>query len=686
MKSFFTLSALSLGLLPFFVHAQTGNVGIGTTNPQAKLHTVGSVRHDTLAGTGNRIVFANAAGDLFAPSPNFFASTGASQAIPDNGCNAAIPAGVTSTITVSGLPTPVASANIKVRLNITHTFATDIVAYLQAPNGNVLRLSGSSSVAGQNFTNTILSDAGLFNISQVGPPFNGHFRPDGTTSLSCGITPNVTSFAAIGNGMIVPDGTWTLRLFDKYPTDAGSLSEWAISFDGSDPVASTALTPNVVPKSSGGGLVNGTIYDAGGAIGIGTSTPHAPLQFSNTTNNKKLVLFEQGNNAVQFAGLGTYGSSLGYQLPNVSADHIFLSALSSANNLELMRIKGSGKVGIGTSAPNAPLQFSNNAEFRKIVLYEHADNEHQFLGFGTGAGILRYQIPGSTDAHVFYAGNGNSASTELMRIKGDGTVGIGTTTPGFNAKVEIVGHINKVLANYQYYSVNGSGFSPNGGLQSYSLYTSARIWCGAEINVTSDERTKTAIAASSPASDLALVNRLRVVDYNYTDAVAKGSTRVKGFLAQEVEQVMPEAVSRNRGVVPDIYRKAVSSQHNAEAATLTVAMNEPHKLSIGDEVKLITDGEEKLVPVVAVGSDLQFTVGEWSAPAPWVFVYGREVDDLRNLDYNKIFSAGISAIQELNREVDALKKTNSGLQQDVQELRAQVQDIIKAIAPGTARR
>ena len=685
MKTLFTLPGLGLALAPFFLHAQTGNVGIGTTNPQARFHTVGSVRHDTLAGIGNRLVFSDASGNLFAPSPTIFSSTGGSQAIPDNGCNAAIPSGVTSTITVSGLPGVVSSSNIKVRLNISHAFAMDVTAYLQSPSGQVLRLVGNTSSAGANFVNTVFSDAAFLSIGAGSPPYSGHFKPDGTTTMSCGITPNVSTFAGFGNGFLIPDGTWTLRVFDRIQVDAGALQSWAISFDGSDPVPSAGLSANVVPKGSAGGLINGTIYDAGGAIGIGTTTPHAPLQFSNASLNKKLVLFEQGNTATQFTGFGTYLSSLGYQVPNVFADHVFLSSTGPTTNQELLRVKGTGEVGIGTSAPHAPLQLSNATQNRKVVLYEHADNDHQFVGFGVNAGVLRYQVPGAADAHIFYAGNGNATSTELMRIKGDGTVGIGTNTPGTNARVEIVGHINKVLTNYQYYSVNGSGFSPNGGLQSYSLYTSARIWCGAEINVTSDERKKTAIASSSPAADLALVNRLRVVDYSYTDAVAKGSTRVKGFLAQEVEQVMPEAVTRNRGVVPDIYRKAASLRHDAQSATLTISLSEPHRLAVGDKVKLITEGEEKLVSVVSVSDDLRFTVGEWTAPADWVFVYGKEVDDLRNLDYNKIFSAGISAIQELSREVELLKKTNTTMQQEMADLRADVADIKSALAPATAK-
>src|SRR5436309_2233030 len=86
-------------------------------------------------------------------------------------------------------------------------------------------------------------------------------------------------------------------------------------------------------------------------------------------------------------------------------------------------------VGIGTTTPNAPLQLNNNLANRKIVLFEGVNNDHQFYGFGINAGTFRYQINSPGDSHVFYAGTSTTASSELMRIRGDGFVGIGNNNP-----------------------------------------------------------------------------------------------------------------------------------------------------------------------------------------------------------------------------------------------------------------
>jgi hypothetical protein len=85
-----------------------------------------------------------------------------------------------------------------------------------------------------------------------------------------------------------------------------------------------------------------------------------------------------------------------------------------------------GNVGIGTSTPHAPLQFSNATMNRKLVLYENpSNNDHQYYGFGLNGSTLRYQVDEASSSHVFYAGTSATTSNELMRIRGDGKVGIG---------------------------------------------------------------------------------------------------------------------------------------------------------------------------------------------------------------------------------------------------------------------
>lgn len=95
------------------------------------------------------------------------------------------------------------------------------------------------------------------------------------------------------------------------------------------------------------------------------------------------------------------------------------------------------RVGIGTTAPHAQLHLGSSVANRKIVMYETADNDNEFYGFGVNPGVMRYQADRTSTDHVFYAGvTGGASSNELMRIKGTGNVGIGTNAPTANLDVD----------------------------------------------------------------------------------------------------------------------------------------------------------------------------------------------------------------------------------------------------------
>ena len=130
---------------------------------------------------------------------------------------------------------------------------------------------------------------------------------------------------------------------------------------------------------------------------------------------------------------------------NVPARISFVTGSNSNNRAERLKIgntgditfntnqlflqKSTGFLGIGTTTPNAQLQLGNTVVNRKLVLFDIANNDNQFYGFGINNGTLRYQVDAISASHVFYAGNGIVASKELMRIQGNGNVGIGTTAP-----------------------------------------------------------------------------------------------------------------------------------------------------------------------------------------------------------------------------------------------------------------
>ena len=261
MKKFLLLFAFSFCLLTLTKAQQ--NVGIGTTNPKAQLHTTGTVRHDILKGSGQRLVYANDSGNLVVKQVN---SNNTGINIPDATCS-----GASSVITVSGLPTAIASSLIQVSVNISHPADNNLAIYLISPTGQTLILANQISGSGANFSNTIFANNAATSITAGTAPFAGTYKPSGEASSLC-LNTTVTSFAGFGGGSIVPNGAWTLKVADVTAGSTGTINNWSISFDGSEP-APANIPANYVPKANNNGvLVKGTMYDNGN-IGIGNTSP-----------------------------------------------------------------------------------------------------------------------------------------------------------------------------------------------------------------------------------------------------------------------------------------------------------------------------------------------------------------------------------------------------------------------------
>lgn len=122
-------------------------------------------------------------------------------------------------------------------------------------------------------------------------------------------------------------------------------------------------------------------------------------------------------------------SALG--MSTTTATHLVLGT----NATERVRITSSGNIGINNMTPNAPLEFTPNAAPRKLVLADSNNNDNQFYGFGTDASSLQYRVPATSADHIFYAATSTINSTEVLRIRGTGRVGVTCIQP--TAQVQI---------------------------------------------------------------------------------------------------------------------------------------------------------------------------------------------------------------------------------------------------------
>ncbi|MBK7560835.1 MAG: T9SS type A sorting domain-containing protein [Chitinophagaceae bacterium] len=178
-----------------------------------------------------------------------------------------VEAGINHTIPVV-LPAGAQVFQIDVKVNISHTYASDLKIVLKNTTTNqVINLfyhKSGAQTAGANFTNTKISSAGTLRFSAVAPPFTNTFRADlelnpgsygdaggaGPTAFQ----PTTNSWSTLWGGVNQGSGNWTLAINDspEWAGDIGTLINWSMDITYGAPASgiwsqsSPATPPNTM--------------------------------------------------------------------------------------------------------------------------------------------------------------------------------------------------------------------------------------------------------------------------------------------------------------------------------------------------------------------------------------------------------------------------------------------------------
>jgi hypothetical protein len=347
-----------------------GNVGIGTSNPLAKLMVAG----DLMVGATNKIGFNYSTSDS-----NFYnfiewqgASSGALNISGGNWTSTAsqeairfsTQQGVKMSILNNGnigigITTPASLLHVKGSLTIgdpSALVANNVIRFynssgtvglfgaLLCSNGNVHLDSGVGGFG--LYLNYFSGTNGVIFGNGAGGGSGASVNASGTISSTSFVT---TGYIYMNNGQIIQAkdtlGTFHSVLYPRWTNDATYL-------DGG--------TGGLYLRTNNGG-VNPMYMNTAGNVGIGTTSPNAPLQFASTTANRKIVLYEDANNNFQFYGFGINASAMVYYVGSTGASHIFRAGTSTTTDVELMRISGNGNIGIGTASPASRLTISGGS-------------------------------------------------------------------------------------------------------------------------------------------------------------------------------------------------------------------------------------------------------------------------------------------------------------------------------------
>ena len=300
-----------------------------------------------------------------------------------------------------------------------------------------------------------------------------------------------------------------------------------------------------------------------GRVGIGTTNPNENLQVEDTTSNIPQIRIQTndgGNKRLDLFvdnGIGTVSAAQ-------SAQRL---AFKTAGG-EAVRIDATGNVGIGTSLPNVDLNVvaSNGGNVEEIL---ELRNNSTSNGTGSRLRFTNSTVAGTTGNSVSISSLRNSdgnqdllfetVGSERMRINSSGNILIGTTSPQRldREKLEIKNTTGEAIFSatndLSYAGRVHRSLQSGSGTHFIDFYTtSSNTNVGAITHndsstsfvTSSDYRLKENVVEITDAT-----SRLKQLKPKRFNFIADADTTVDGFLAHEVSNIVPEAITGTKDEV-----------------------------------------------------------------------------------------------------------------------------------------
>ncbi|MFM2177233.1 MAG: hypothetical protein RL015_1331, partial [Verrucomicrobiota bacterium] len=644
-----------------------------------------------LSIAGSVISLSNGGGSVTLPSPtNLYSADGtlSSARTVTLGANNLTLSGTSGNLVFDG-------GGVKVNGNRTLEFGAGvagkdgnagIIGYQVFGNLNTLDIVGAGAVSGQRRIKLwdLVETDGLttynlntHNLTTTGPitttslTINGVsitganlYNSDGALTGARAVTLGGNTLALDGVGDFVFNAT-------AIKVNGDRRMEFGATVAGKDPLA---------------GIIGYNTFNSGclDIVGAGTVAGNRWVKiWDNLTVNQGIKI--PGGNVIEFggdvpgkdvlAGRISYGQYSGYALDIVGAGAV--SGQRRIKLWDLVEADGLTTSNLTTHNLNATGLITAPGIWVNGTLTTAHLTTHNLTATGL-VNVAALTVNGrQVDGTNLYNSDGGLSSTRNVSMNsnnlifgGEGRIGLGVANPkaklhiwrdsdafASNPAVKFIDSNQGPAASNQGdpYKVSiDTNWNVNGD-QKLSIYAEGHIvttfgLVSSSVINWSDERLKVIHGVSNASKDLDLVKRLKVTDYHMKDWITHGKSTQKKLIAQQVEKVFPNAVTRSTEVIPDIFATGLAINNR-----IKVAGND--KVKPGDLVRLMIqkDSHEEPLDLHVTGVDKEsFTVQCKEPINGKVFVYGVQRNDVRGVDYEAISMLNVSATQELARHNEQL--------------------------------
>jgi hypothetical protein len=176
------------------------------------------------------------------------------------------------------------------------------------------------------------------------------------------------------------------------------------------------------------------------------------------------------------------------------------------------------------------------------------------------------------------------------------------------------------------------------------------LYCYGPVNL-SDRRIKRDIVEINDETALNMILQVQPTTYYYRDeARNRGNGKVYGFIAQQIKEVIPDAVHTTQEIIANIYKTCLV--YNKREIYHSI----PQDVAIDTDVHILDkEGGDngKRCKIKEIYDDY-FVIDE-DIEGDDCFVFGYMVNDLNGIDKSYIYTLNVCATQELHRKIEAQK-------------------------------